>query len=82
VFQSPLLSAEALTELDFYMGLPRCDNRLVHVLQQHNYTVLDPAFAVHAVELDSTERAAQIYNTEQSITGPTSTLLLSDQFEF
>jgi hypothetical protein len=81
VFQPPV-SAAALAELDFYMGLPRCDNRLVYVLQQHNYTVLDPAFAVHAVELDSTQRTTQIYNTQASINGPTSTLLLSDQFEF
>jgi hypothetical protein len=81
IFQPPL-SPEMLTEMDFYMGLPRCDNRLVHVLQQHNYTVLDPAFAVHAIELDSPVRTQVLYNIQQTVVGATQTLLLSDQFVF
>jgi hypothetical protein len=81
VFQ-PLVSAAALAELDFYMGLPRCDNRLVYVLQQHNYTVLDPAFAVHALELDSIVRTERIYNTKHAVVGNVASLPLSDRFEF
>jgi esterase/lipase len=81
IFQPPL-SPGMLTEMDFYMGLPRCDNRLVHVLQQHNYSVLDPAFAVHAVELDSLVRTQVLYNIQQTVVGTTQTLLLSDQFVF
>jgi hypothetical protein len=81
VFQPPL-PAEALAELDFYMGLPRCDNRLVYVLEQHNYTVLDPAFAVHALELDTTVRTQVLYDTKKTVLGFTSTLLLSDAFAF
>jgi hypothetical protein len=81
VFQPPL-SAEALAELDFYMGLPRCDNRLVYVLQQHNYTVLNPAFAVHALELDSIVRTERLYNTKHAVVGRVASLPLSDLFEF
>lgn len=81
MFQPPL-DAAALEELNFYMGLPKCDNRLVYVLQQHNYTLLDPAFAVHALELDSVVRTQVLYNIEQTVVGSTSTLLLSDLFEF
>jgi hypothetical protein len=81
VFQPPLAST-MLTEVDFYMGLPRCDNRLVHVLQQHNYTVLDPAFAVHALELDSQQRNGPLYNTRQVVVGAVASLFLSDAFVF
>jgi hypothetical protein len=81
VFQPPV-SVAVLAELDFYMGLPRCDNRMVYVLEQHNYTVLGPAFAVHALELDSTRRTQILYDTKKTVLGFTSTLLLSDAFEF
>lgn len=64
------------------MGLPRCDNRLVHVLQNHNYTVLNPAFAVRALEIDTATRVGHIYNTKNVVVGPASNLLLSDAFVF
>lgn len=64
------------------MGLPKCDNRIVTVFQGFNYTVLDPAFAVHALELDSIVRTQPLYGTKNAVVGDTDTLLLSDQFIF
>ncbi len=81
VFQPPI-EPEIIAKLDFYMGLPKCDNRIVTVFQRHNYTVLDPAFAVHALELDSIVRTQPLYGTKNAVVGDTDTLLLSDQFMF
>ena len=81
VFQPPI-EPEIIAKLDFYMGLPKCDNRIVTVFQRHNYTVLGPAFAVHALELDSIVRTQPLYGTKNAVVGDTDTLLLSDQFMF
>lgn len=81
IFQPPIEQG-LIVELDFYLGLPKCDNRLVYVFQDHNYTVLDPAFAVHALELDSVQRTQVLYSTKHTVVGSTSTLLLSDEFIF
>ena len=64
------------------MGLPKCDNRLVYVLQEAGYTVTNPAFAIHALELDSINRTQVLYSTKDAVIGTTSTLLLSDDFVF
>ena len=64
------------------MGLPKCDNRLVYVLQAANYTVLDPAFAVRALELDSIVRTQALYGIKNTVIGSAATLLLSDEFIF
>jgi hypothetical protein len=63
------------------MGVPRCDNRLVYVLERAGYTVLDPTFAVRAIELDTSNRTMDLYGTRDTVVGPVSTLLLSDQFD-
>ena len=64
------------------MGVPRCDNRIVSVFEKHNHTIIDPAFAVRALELDSIVRTQDLYDTKNTVVGDTSTLLLSDKFVF
>ena len=48
---------------DFYVGVPRCDNRILYELRQAGYQVINPAFSVRAMHLHSgirTEYPAEI----------------------
>lgn len=76
------MDARIVQDLDFYMGVPRCDNRIVAVFQNHNHSIIDPAFAVRALELDSVQRTQNLYDTKNTVVGDTDTLLLSDEFIF
>ena len=79
IFKSPLRE-EILNKLDFQLGQPKCDNRLVYVLQEANYTVIDPAFAIRAIEIAYT--APLLYSTQNAVQGDVSDLLLSDELVF
>ncbi|HBJ38091.1 MAG TPA: hypothetical protein DDZ51_25705 [Planctomycetaceae bacterium] len=41
---------------DYLMGVPRCDNRLLHELRRAGYEVSNPAFSVRAFHLHAGER--------------------------
>jgi len=41
---------------DYLMGVPRCDNRLLHELRRAGYEVINPAFSVRAHHLHHGER--------------------------
>lgn len=41
---------------DFPLGVPRCDNRLLHELQEAGYMVRNPAFSIRAHHLHAGER--------------------------
>lgn len=41
---------------DYLIGVPRCDNRMLHELQQAGYEVINPAFSVRAVHLHLGQR--------------------------
>ena len=45
----------------FLPGLPRCDNRIAFLLNEAKYTVINPAFAVRAIEIDSSQRRNSLY---------------------
>jgi hypothetical protein len=57
-------------------------NRLAHVLSTLNHTVLGPAFAIHAIELQSVARVGKLYGMKDSVFGEGSDVLLSDRFLF
>jgi hypothetical protein len=42
---------------DFLVGVPRCDNRILHELRKVGYEVINPAFSVRAYHLHFGERA-------------------------
>lgn len=42
---------------DFYVGIPRCDNRILYELRSAGYDVINPAFSVRTYHLHSGERA-------------------------
>lgn len=55
IFQSPLPDT-VLASTDFQLGLPRCDNRLVEILYQHQYIIANPVFHIHAIEIQEGKR--------------------------
>ena len=81
IFHSPLnksLSAQA----DFYLGAPRCDNRLAELLRLAGHPVRNPPFLLHAVELDSAkaepgwDEGRNMYGTNGSVLGDGRHLLI------
>ena len=81
IFQPPV-HADVIALSDFYMGIPRCDNRVAEVLTLAGHPVLDPAFAIHAIELHSTKRVGSVYELKGSAPGPLRDVLLSDRHLF
>ena len=79
VFQPPF-NQHVVKNSFFHLGAPKCDNRLVYVLQEANYTVIDPAFAVRAIEFEFSSPA--LYGTKDAVVGEVTDLLLSDEFAF
>jgi len=53
IFRGPI---RASLEADFPLGVPRCDNRILHELQRAGYQVKNPAFAIRAHHLHYEER--------------------------
>lgn len=45
-----------LLTADFCVGIPRCDNRILHELRIAGYDVINPAFSIRAYHLHSGER--------------------------
>jgi hypothetical protein len=79
IFQAPI-KQEVLESTDFYLGQPKCDNRLVRVLQQAGYQVSNPAFAVRAIEYPY-HFEVPVYDAQQAVPGEVADLLLSDASE-
>jgi hypothetical protein len=79
IFQAPI-KQEVLRSTDFYLGQPKCDNRLVRVLQQAGYQVSNPAFAVRAIEYPY-HFEVPVYDAQQAVPGEVADLLLSDASE-
>lgn len=80
IFRSPLPDSVAAAA-DFFLGQPKCDNRLVHIFQQAGYNVINPVFAVRAIEYPY-EFAVPVYDAQQSVSGEVSDLLLADTVDF
>ncbi len=81
LFQSPIDEA-VVAQSGFAMGVPRCDNRLAHILRSSNYSVRNPAFALRAIELQTARRAGALYGMKDAVQGAGQNVLLSDQFVF
>lgn len=56
---------------DFPLGVPRCDNRLMHELQAAGYTVRNPSFSVRAHHVHAQQREEySTDNLEQFVAPP------------
>jgi hypothetical protein len=99
IFRSPLMPVatnitsdmtSALFKLtDFYLGAPRCDNVLAHILsEKFGYHVTNPAIAIHAIErfsVQAVERKKQdgyLYGLEGQVLGTGKNVFVTDEFEF
>lgn len=80
MFRAPMHS-HVVQRADFYLGQPKCDNRMVALLQEAQYQVSNPAFALHAIEL-SYPTDVVIYANNEAVEGDVSDLLLSDEMYF
>jgi hypothetical protein len=80
VFRAPLPDSIAAAA-DFFLGQPKCDNRLVRIFQQAGYNVSNPAFAVRAIEYPY-DFAVPVYDAQQSVPGEVRDLLLADRVDF
>lgn len=56
---------------DFSVGVPRCDNRLLHELKKAGYKVINPAFSIRSFHLHSGQREEyQSENLEHFVEPP------------
>lgn len=79
IFQPPVRDS-VVESSDFPMGVPKCDNRLAYLFGANNYTVTNPAFSIHAIEIQSKQRVGSLYGTKGAPFGETADILLSDSF--
>jgi predicted O-linked N-acetylglucosamine transferase (SPINDLY family) len=81
IFQPPLNSS-IIDHSDFYIGAVRCDNRLAELLVIGGHHVINPAFAIHAIEIQNTPRDGKLYNVKGSAFGDVRNVLISHQSIF
>lgn len=77
IFKSPLPDCVVLPA-NFYMGLPRCDNRIASIFTDCGYEVVDPLFNIHAIEVLSEARAYGLYTMKDAVAGEGKLVFLSD----
>jgi hypothetical protein len=51
---------------DFPLGVPRCDNRLLHEIERAGYTVLNPAFSIKSYHIHKGQRAL-VYTEDDNV---------------
>ena len=73
-----------IAQSDFYLGIPRCDNRIAEIFISNGYIVLNPTFAVHAIEIHNSIRKNSpiLCTTKGAVHGKGRDILLSDIFIF
>ncbi len=80
IFNAPLNSNVA-SNSDFYLGAVRCDNRFAEILHSFNYNVINPAFSIHAIELQYRNNVYNgLYGTKGSTFGESREVLVADSF--
>jgi hypothetical protein len=72
------VSDDIIQQANFYFGVPRCDNRIAKVFMSSGYKVKNPAFLVHAVEVDSQQRENKVYSKVGEVHGEVANVPLSD----
>lgn len=75
IFRPPM-SSIVVEQSNFFLGVPKCDNRLAKLFVDAGYVVTNPVFAIHAIEIDSRVRDVS-YAHNGSIFGSTLPVFLS-----
>jgi hypothetical protein len=81
IFQPPI-PQDIIDQSDFALGLARCDNRIADIFSSAGYEVINPALAIHAIEIHSSQRQGKLYATKGSVLGKSKDVLISDQHVF
>ncbi len=74
---TPPMREHVVMNSNFYFGLPRCDSRLVFLLEEAGYLVQNPVFAVHAIEMEDTKLRSHLYEVRGQVEGEGKSLFLS-----
>lgn len=77
VLSSPV-PEQVLQQSGFFLGAPRCDNRLAQVFLDAGYRVKNPSFFVHAIELDDQVRRQRLYSKVGEVHGEGANVPVSD----
>jgi hypothetical protein len=76
IFRSPI-KEEVIYLSSFFLGAPRCDNRLAAILNISGHKVFNPSLSIHAIEFMSFDRIEKLYEMSGAAMGETMNVLLS-----
>lgn len=79
IFKSPI-NQDVIDLSVFYLGVPRCDNRLASILINSGYKVVNPALKIHAIEFLSTYRETKLYDMKGAPIGETNNVFINSQY--
>ncbi len=98
IFRSPLggnySQSEDMNALidegsDFFLGLPRCDNRIAYLFSETvqakglNMSVSNPVFHIHGIEIQRTSRpAGSLYGMKGAVQGQGKNILIAETLPF
>jgi hypothetical protein len=83
IFQAPLsISPALLSSANFPFGIARCDNRIAAILKKAGHKIINPAFAIHAIEISSGSRLRNLYESKGAALGQGLNVYLTDQHMF
>lgn len=78
IFKAPM-KARVAERSDFMLGAPRCDNRLAQILHDEGYVVENPAFLIHAIEIQRAAREGSLYTTRGAVQGRGRNVLITNK---
>jgi hypothetical protein len=78
VFRSPV-NQDVVNFSSFFLGTPKCDNRLASIFTNSGYQLFNPIFRFHAVELLSSSRGSGLYDLAGAPIGETVNVFLTDE---
>lgn len=79
LFKTPI-SEDVIDSSAFYLGTPRCDNRLASIFNTSGYRIFNPIFQLHAIELSSNVRNSGLYEMAGSPLGKTRNVFITIDF--
>jgi len=80
IFQPPM-NTSVIAQSDFYLGAVRCDNRIAEILHTSGHPLINPSFAIHAIELQTLQRTG-IYDLKGAAMGDVRDVFFSDKHIF
>jgi len=77
IFKAPITNETIIDLANFFLGIPRCDNRIAEIFHSSGYRVINPAYSIHAIEIEDKSKDYSLYSVNGSFIGDGRNIFIS-----